>query len=97
MAQKGGISYKADPQYDIVPVIAQFLDPHLVLPVLDSDFYKSLNVSAGGATALARTRPTPVHPRSASHRWRAINPPPHPVFRARRSTMRRSLHEHALS
>ena len=31
-------------EFDLIPTIAQYLDPHLVLPVLDSDFYKGLQV-----------------------------------------------------
>ena len=30
---------------DIFPKLAAYLDPHLVIPVLESDFYRGLQVS----------------------------------------------------
>lgn len=32
---------------DIFPKLAAYLDPHLVIPVLESDFYRGLQVSIG--------------------------------------------------
>lgn len=42
---------------DMFPKLASYLDPHLVIPVLDSDMYKELGVSA---FCLSRTIRIPV-------------------------------------
>lgn len=39
------MEFKPNAAYDIFPTIATYLDPHLVIPILDSDFYKNLQVS----------------------------------------------------
>lgn len=85
-----GVSFAPSAKFDIFPVIAQFLDPHLAVPVLDSDFYKSLKVRrAAGAPPSARAaarRPRVTDPLSAP----AAHPP-------RRSTTRRSSRARATS
>jgi hypothetical protein len=55
MATDAATLSKPRADLDIFPKLAGFLDPHLVIPVLDSEFYKGLNV---------RRRHVPLFPTS---------------------------------
>lgn len=66
MATPTPMQFSPNAAFDIFPTIATYLDPHLVIPILDSDFYKSLNVRCG-RVARRHTR--------RSHGWSALAHP----------------------
>ncbi len=56
---------KTSPAFDIFPKLAGYLDPHLIIPVLDSDFYRDLKVRR--RKALRRSRGGAKEGRESAH------------------------------